>query len=613
MNKKAKVAIFAVLFVVALTLIFLVPFMGKAQETQIAYNNIYETTPSEIKNKIPLDVAKDDSWQVEWHETQADLTHREYVIAVQNQKDASSQFDLSVLFDNMNFDASQVSNINLYEWKEVTKYVPRYELTEACDYPETYDEETNKSNGNLTNCWQESVQVGSDEVNALEWTKAGDLSEQVNGNAKKAAYGAVSFDALGSAVKEGSEKGVKYFKLAFDVPIVQTGNGWGSSGRVAFVEGNSGKEYHPWWNASWAYRTCFNATNNQVKASGNVTLNRTLNAASLTAAGKMQEDYDDLRVANLSGTVFEYNYTLNATSGDLMIYANYSKNWTVGETQTFCFYYGNPSAVNAAVNLDIGTKEDYNANSPTPFNAFGRTGMKITIGGDDVKLMSIRKISAVTATTAYVATSHTGGDLASAAFVGDVATFSPGYDLTAGSTYYLLVGPSPSFYSTYEAFSAYPIPGSNLNWIGCVNQEGNDGTDYKRSILNAVVIPLPTPTYSEFALEESTNGTTESEGDTAIQQGIENSTINPPTVDTDQQIYVRNVAGQQQWAKFDVVAAKGNQRWAFNYVTNGDPTSDFTYMANITPVFYVWESSGMNKSAIYESVKAFIDNTKQDI
>lgn len=100
-------------------------------------------------------------------------------------------------------------------------------------------------------------------------------------------------------------------------------------------------------------------------------------------------------------------------------------------------------------------------------------------------------------------------------------------------------------------------------------------------------------------------------GDSAILQGIALSAINSSYTNySSQQIYMRNITGQQKLGRFDVVASSENQRWVFNYVTSGDPTSNFTYMVNMTPVLYVWEAGNLTTSQISSQVKTLIDSTK---
>lgn len=99
----------------------------------------------------------------------------------------------------------------------------------------------------------------------------------------------------------------------------------------------------------------------------------------------------------------------------------------------------------------------------------------------------------------------------------------------------------------------------------------------------------------------------ESEGRTAIEQGISNA-LSGATVLTDQQIYTRNLTNGQNLGRFDKVASYGSQRWAFNYKTGSE---NYTYMRNITPAFYVWENSDMTTADITDSVSNFISQTKK--
>lgn len=106
------------------------------------------------------------------------------------------------------------------------------------------------------------------------------------------------------------------------------------------------------------------------------------------------------------------------------------------------------------------------------------------------------------------------------------------------------------------------------------------------------------------------SGANETEGDNAISQGIDNS-IPSASKYSDQQIYAVDVNNNQDLGKFDWVAVYLNQTWAFNYVTDSDPTSDFTNMFNITPVLYVLELQYINSTEITNKVSVLIDETKQ--
>jgi hypothetical protein len=264
MNKRARIAIYGIVLSVIIAIIFILPFMVKAQ-AGISYNNNLASTPSEIKQKIPLTVEKDSNWQVEWHETYAGLTHREYVIAIQNQKETSNNFALSVIFNELNFPASQVSNVNILEWKKVSKERPIYETIEKCEYPPVINNATGQVTGNSTRCWSEQEFTGTKTYQTYEWIRVKDTAiEQETSDVKQEAYDSVVFD--GKSGKE--ENNIRYFKLGFDVPILKLSDGsFGSQGRVAFIEGNSGKEYHPVWMSNYTYYY-----NGSVNTSSNITL-----------------------------------------------------------------------------------------------------------------------------------------------------------------------------------------------------------------------------------------------------------------------------------------------------------------------------------------------------
>lgn len=118
--------------------------------------------------------------------------------------------------------------------------------------------------------------------------------------------------------------------------------------------------------------------------------------------------------------------------------------------------------------------------------------------------------------------------------------------------------------------------------------------------------------YSQLVLTEEVqpNATAnESQADPAILLGIQDSLANASATFQDQQVYTRNSTGQAL-GRFDYVAVLGNQRWAFNYVTSGDPTSNFTYMSNMGSVLYVWENQSLTTSQITEQVRALINSTK---
>ncbi len=101
----------------------------------------------------------------------------------------------------------------------------------------------------------------------------------------------------------------------------------------------------------------------------------------------------------------------------------------------------------------------------------------------------------------------------------------------------------------------------------------------------------------------------EQEGRTAIEAGINSSVLGSSVSRyTEQQIYARNLSNAQVIGRFDKVAASGNQRWAFNYITGSDTNIN---MFNITPVLYILEMNDLSAEQITDTVGKLINSTKQ--
>ena len=138
-------------------------------------------------------------------------------------------------------------------------------------------------------------------------------------------------------------------------------------------------------------------------------------------------------------------------------------------------------------------------------------------------------------------------------------------------------------------------------------------SNYARD-MTTLVPKVPEPTVIVGGEENTSSYANEADGDTAIQEGINQSVIGTGAEQEEgKQLYVTYLNSSQMKGKFDYVAVSGNQRWAFNYITPGDPTSSSkTNMLDLTPVLYVWETDELkNKSQITAEVKSFIDGTYQ--
>ncbi len=116
--------------------------------------------------------------------------------------------------------------------------------------------------------------------------------------------------------------------------------------------------------------------------------------------------------------------------------------------------------------------------------------------------------------------------------------------------------------------------------------------------------------YPVFAMgSEKVQGILESEARTAIERGVNSSIISSSYIlHSDKQIYARNLSNAQVLGRFDKVAASGNQRWAFNYITGSDTNIN---MFNITPVLYTSEMNDLTAEQITDTVGKLINSTKQ--
>ena len=127
-------------------------------------------------------------------------------------------------------------------------------------------------------------------------------------------------------------------------------------------------------------------------------------------------------------------------------------------------------------------------------------------------------------------------------------------------------------------------------YISCLDPDGNDK---KKSTAGPLVMDISYDTV----------------GDVFIVDGIYQSTIWPgATIYSNQHVYLRDIYNNQTQATFDKVAIYGNQRWAFNYLSEGE-TSIGSFF-NLSPVFYFLEMSNLPTNKIITGVATLINSTK---
>ena len=317
MNKKSMIkagTAIGILFLLAVAFFIGISLIKESKASD--YFSSVSIAPSEIKNSNSIASTKNSNWSVSWYETLPGLTHREYVIAIQNQKLTNEKFNLSVLFDSLNFNASFVRNINIFEWKNVSTNITDY--TTICSNTTQWDAQ-NSTWYYPSNC--STLESGSHLEWKLTWKKAKDLITQTETkDVKRENYAEILIDKIESKQKDDTENGTKFFKLTFDTPIIKQADGtFGSSGKVAFIEESSQKEYHPWFNISYGRAqniTVCNQHDNNITESG-YTANITFNHSDYVTAGWSQADGDDIRIA-YRGTELDRVLSVNSSWNTLI-------------------------------------------------------------------------------------------------------------------------------------------------------------------------------------------------------------------------------------------------------------------------------------------------------
>ena len=102
-----------------------------------------------------------------------------------------------------------------------------------------------------------------------------------------------------------------------------------------------------------------------------------------------------------------------------------------------------------------------------------------------------------------------------------------------------------------------------------------------------------------------TYGANETDVNSAIEQGINNSLPNNP-IQTIQQIYLVNQTSGHFLGTFDKATIRNNQTWAFNYVSGGE---SFINMPSLFNILNVWENQSLTFSEIVSQVQNFINQT----
>jgi len=184
------------------------------------------------------------------------IGHQDWIITIQNLEEINRDADISSFISKTNFRTDKIENIQFNEYK----LIPYNYSVNHYDY--VNHSEWNEINGTWNN-WTEQVFNYTEiiESEKLDWKKCKSNFLSKNGAQLKDDYGEILIPKLYSKDKQdGTINGTKIFRLTYDTPIVETGNGWGSKGEMSLIINNA--FYCPYWNVSYPSRIPITITTN---------------------------------------------------------------------------------------------------------------------------------------------------------------------------------------------------------------------------------------------------------------------------------------------------------------------------------------------------------------
>ena len=194
-----------------------------------------------------------------------------------------------------------------------------------------------------------------------------------------------------------------------------------------------------------------------------------------------------------------------------------------------------------------------------PFNSgftLDTTSAETNLGGYNIsvdntcELKSVTKSAECNATTAYLRSTPTGVDIATATIVGNTAIFSPTQTLTQGQNYSIMVGSGGSSYTRdLETSISYPVNGSYINLTGGIFS--NNDTPQSTVAMNIDSITITSTTANRI-----------------VQTNAQAITANP----TGHQVYSHNTLAGTGNITYDI-SFDGGTTWVTGQSLNTKNTS----------------------------------------
>lgn len=287
------------------------------------------------------------TFDVNWNLISDGISHKVYNVSVQNLEVINQDFNLSILFSDTNFNLEEIRNVYLAEWKNLTYEYQEWMRNVTCELANI----TPINESHLEEYTEICEDDGwfEDRIGYKCQYKSSKMAMFKKADKLESYYVNINIPKYNSKDKDCTFNGTKSFKLEFDVPVIKTDQRFGSYGKVAFYENIEGKEYHPYWNASFEKARAFQVNETQgIQRTNDVVI------ADLTIIyPDLQADCDDIRIVKSDNlTEIGLNFTTGATSqeSDLIccsascVLVRFPYNTTAYQNQTFFIYFNYSTA-----------------------------------------------------------------------------------------------------------------------------------------------------------------------------------------------------------------------------------------------------------------------------
>ena len=254
-------------------------------------------------------------------------SHVCFVDAITNLQDSNDDFPYKAILNESSIDLSKVT-VTFEEWKSYEVEVDDYSV-ECNPY--------NTPNGTLIdNCAR--VISGSHIETRWRWIEKNLVDHTEDGSTLRNQWEEIQ-------IKKSETKKLRrcyYFNEVAKLP----NRGWGSYGST-YIEA-SGETYYDfthssWWNSSWGWKQNITITIQDEKGSyTNYFMNVSADLLGLISAGKMEENFKDLRIVTDSSVSLDYKVIQPADGSNASIYFNFTN--SSATTTEYQMYYTNPTA-----------------------------------------------------------------------------------------------------------------------------------------------------------------------------------------------------------------------------------------------------------------------------